>query len=1080
MAGLLTFKEIYNEKGDQFIEKLLNHYVIVSEMIDGTRFRVQRKGDKLLFYKGGDSNPINLIDRTIMVYYERPVGYFDSFSDDVKNLMPEDWQFCFEYVAVTNPTVITYDSLPHNNLIITDILIKNETGNTIKVISDPVILGNWAKTFDVQGPAIIFQGKLNQEQRDKIKDFLKTPQADLENVFKTHSFTRYIISILNPNLKKTALNNSLDKTVKSIVFKFVNGKKVYNAEVIDPMFDHILKQNAETNVRKPNDTYQIIMLDIIEFLSMFDIDSIKIEGETSDQRYINLISEIFNNYVTANSYKYIGMDFQTPKFAQQDVFKLNINFIANETTKKILKNEKMHDLFKIMLSSFKKIRKSPTELLSAESIKTINEIITKIESKIKAMPSENEVLDFHSFLKYNKIQEEDNDIFESQIFEGLSLVHKERGKKKVNIFVGRFQPFTLGHAKVFETIHKQNGLPVVVLIVRGGKPDPERKPFDEDMQLKMFKGMQKNYSFLEAALIVKNASPDTIFNTLRPHYEPVLWGTGSDRLDGYQKMIDKYRTELNADDNFNTFEIFRTDEHVSATKVRDAIKSDDLNKFKEMTPKGIWPLYKEMQRMIGIVGESDEFKVLSFTEYVNEAGVTETNLELVTEGKKSSGVIIAELLAKKFKAKYEQLPSDPKRLVARTDFPIETLINDIDSIVVNSKGEFELNGDIVIVEPGEISSATGKSYSSVYTTAEFTINNELSYVSLKPAGAGNEGPTTEQQENCSIFMFQRALQEGDALVANNLKALNKIYPNASNDKTWLNTFQAQTDALINYTRGYDFSNHEFFRSSKFTDQLYKHAKKIIGFGSKDTWQPADVWIVDDTDLRISEILETEEASELNDYLAQAVRERMILPISLKKTKKSASLEEVNVSEKASASRDKIIEADIDLAYDSNSGKFSNNGATIKTKEGCIFSFRFSTKVSFVIEPRMRTSVAQLGKVPIHVVKSKLNSDVSVKSWIDELDEGGSNEKMLKTYFKFLIKDKMISTRNNDWNSFIEGMREAFNANKHTREQVYGQKCIAMELFYNLFNSNSPDAIIRNFFFAAQKKGKDFGPFIKIY
>ncbi len=1079
MAGLLTFNEIYNEKGAQFVEKLLNHYVIVSEMIDGTRFRVQRKGNKLIFFKGCEHTPINLIDRTIMVYYEKPVGYFESFSDDVKNIMPECWQFCFEYVAVKNPTVITYDNLPHNNLIITDILIKNESGNTIKVISDPGILGNWAKTFDVQGPAIIFQGKLNQEQRDKIKDFLKTPQADLENVFKTQSFTRYIISILNPNLKKTALNNSLDKTVKSIVFKFVNGKNIYNAEVIDPMFDHILKQNVETNVRKPNDTYQIIMLDIIEFLSMYDIDSIKVEGETSDQRYINLISDIFNNYVTANSYKYIGMDFQTPKFAQQDVFKLNINFVTNDITKKILKNEKMHDLFKIMLSSFKKIRKNPTELLSAESIKTINEIINKIENKTKAMPSENEVLDFHSFLKYNKLQEEENDIFESQIFEGLSLIHKDKGKKKVNIFVGRFQPFTLGHAKVFETIHKENGLPVVVLIVRGGKPDPERKPFDEDMQMKMFKGMQKNYSFLEDAIIIKNASPDTIFDSLRPKYEPVLWGTGSDRLDGYQKMIDKYRSELNAGDDFNTFEIFRTNEHISATKVREAIKADDLNTFKEMTPRGIWPLYKEMQHMIGIIGEDNQFKVLSFVEYVNESGESETDLELITEAK-NPGSSIAELLVKKFKGKYGQLPSDPRRLVALKDFPIETLVNDIDSIILNSKDEFELNDDIVIVEPGEISSATGKIYSSLYVTAEFTANNKLSYISLKQFGTGAEGPTTEQQETCSIYMFQRALQDGDTMVANNLKALNKIYPNASNDKTWLNTFQAQTDALVNYARGYDFSNHEFFRASDFTDKLYKHAKKIVGFGAKDTWQPADVWIVDDTELRISEILKIEDASELNSYLAETIRERMILPISLKKTKKTASLEEVNVTEKASASRDKIIEADIDLAYDSNIGKFSNNGATIKTKEGCIFSFRFSTKVAFVIEPRMKSSAAQLGKVPMHVIKSKLNSDVSIRTWVEEFDEGGKNENLLKTYFRFFTKNKLINTRNTDLDQFIEGMRESYNANKHTREQVYGQKCIAMELFYNLFNSKSPDGIIRNFFFAAQKKGKDFGPFIKIY
>ena len=45
--------------------------------------------------------------------------------------------------------------------------------------------------------------------------------------------------------------------------------------------------------------------------------------------------------------------------------------------------------------------------------------------------------------------------------EALNVPHKEKGKKPVNMFVGRFQPFTLGHVKVFEKMYKENGLPVI-------------------------------------------------------------------------------------------------------------------------------------------------------------------------------------------------------------------------------------------------------------------------------------------------------------------------------------------------------------------------------------------------------------------------------------------------------------------------------------------------------------------------------------------------------------------------------------------------------------------------------------------
>ena len=74
--------------------------------------------------------------------------------------------------------------------------------------------------------------------------------------------------------------------------------------------------------------------------------------------------------------------------------------------------------------------------------------------------------------------------------EALNVPHKEKGKKPVNMFVGRFQPFTLGHVKVFEKMYKENGLPVVVYMVRGGKADPEKRPFDEDMQQAMFAKMK--------------------------------------------------------------------------------------------------------------------------------------------------------------------------------------------------------------------------------------------------------------------------------------------------------------------------------------------------------------------------------------------------------------------------------------------------------------------------------------------------------------------------------------------------------------------------------------------------------------
>ncbi len=216
------------------------------------------------------------------------------------------------------------------------------------------------------------------------------------------------------------------------------------------------------------------------------------------------------------------------------------------------------------------------------------------------------------------------------INEALKVPHKEQGKKKVNMFVGRFQPFTLGHVKVFEKMYKENGKPVVVFLVRGKNNDPEKRPFDEEMQQAMFAKMAKQYPFLETAIVVPNGSIDTMFAAARPAYEPVMWGYGTDRKKSYGAMIDKqsYRDQLGVDPDFKGFEIFRTDDNISASKVRNALKIDDEKTFKKMTPKSIHSFYKPLQNILEPIQENknnnmknlkglNEFSVNESTE-VNE------------------------------------------------------------------------------------------------------------------------------------------------------------------------------------------------------------------------------------------------------------------------------------------------------------------------------------------------------------------------------------------------------------------------------------------------------------------------------
>jgi len=225
--------------------------------------------------------------------------------------------------------------------------------------------------------------------------------------------------------------------------------------------------------------------------------------------------------------------------------------------------------------------------------------------------------------------------------EALNVPHKEKGKKPVNMFVGRFQPFTLGHVKVFEKMYKENGLPVVVYMVRGGKADPEKRPFDEDMQQAMFAKMKKQYPFLEASIVVPNGAIDTMFAAARPAYEPMMWGYGTDRKKSYGAMINKqsYRDELGVDPSFKGYEIPRTGENISASKVRNALKIDDEKSFKKMTPKSIHGFYKPLQTIIQPIKENNNMKNLkSLSSFgINEAKFNKK--KLMKAMKKDDGII---------------------------------------------------------------------------------------------------------------------------------------------------------------------------------------------------------------------------------------------------------------------------------------------------------------------------------------------------------------------------------------------------------------------------------------------------------
>ena len=208
MAGIKYLSDIYRKQGKDFLDNLFKRNVVVTEKLNGSSFSFERNltdGD-ISFYKRDQLNPITKIDRILMRYYEPPILHINSLSDEIKNEIPLGWRFGLEYFINTKPVCLSYDRLPKNNLVLTHIMVKDEYGDLERTIVDKKELDYWANKIEVENPPIIFQGKMNPDQKIKIQEFLSVPFDVLSAQYGTNSFAKYIISVLNPDLKKMTLN----------------------------------------------------------------------------------------------------------------------------------------------------------------------------------------------------------------------------------------------------------------------------------------------------------------------------------------------------------------------------------------------------------------------------------------------------------------------------------------------------------------------------------------------------------------------------------------------------------------------------------------------------------------------------------------------------------------------------------------------------------------------------------------------------------------------------------------------------------------------------------------------------------
>ncbi len=158
--------------------------------------------------------------------------------------------------------------------------------------------------------------------------------------------------------------------------------------------------------------------------------------------------------------------------------------------------------------------------------------------------------------------------------------------QKVNIVVGRFQPFTRGHYTCVNAAKKQANLPTIICMINTTESKiDKRHPFTTDMLIDVYSEVFNSDPNILDIIPVLNADIVKIGNTLREYgYEVAAWTCGTDRYPVYSNMAEKYHEQAGLSDDFQMIEVPRTDEDISATKARGCLIRNNKSGFLNLVP----------------------------------------------------------------------------------------------------------------------------------------------------------------------------------------------------------------------------------------------------------------------------------------------------------------------------------------------------------------------------------------------------------------------------------------------------------------------------------------------------------------
>lgn len=407
-----SIQNILQTDGIEFLDSLMNDYLVVYEKLNASTLSFRRIGNELKFYKGRDNEEITSLNETLYTYFKEGIEYLRRVSLIFYMEFPEGWLFRMQYFNPNAPGLVNYELQPKNNLVLSCI----DTGNSI--IEDISVLKRWADRLQIDVAEPIFSGFLSEFQKEKLMDYANG-NADCENI----SFSQYIISLLNPGISHSAYSDTFNTSIDSFIFKFykAGSKKCVPLKLVDPYMDELLKQNKDKFGTNSGTENEIILANFVAWLQTIDLKEIDIEGDSDDDRYMDLLCKLFNKY--AEKEQKLLKDL---KSNLNESYTVDIDKIGNSETAKILKdNPNMTKAFQVIVGSFMNKKNDENDPMSIMD-DGLKELFNDEVSSIKRLTStkDDQVKSFTELMKSSMETDSDKESDSDKVMSFTELMDK--------------------------------------------------------------------------------------------------------------------------------------------------------------------------------------------------------------------------------------------------------------------------------------------------------------------------------------------------------------------------------------------------------------------------------------------------------------------------------------------------------------------------------------------------------------------------------------------------------------------------------------------------------------------------------